>query len=152
MPDLWRLSRRRGGSTGSAELASLGCYLPAGWRLASRIALHRELAADRAAAGSAGSGVLTGALLKLARLPDGHGRGQPGTDPRAVLLAFARTGGLAMLRMMGGAPRADGTGGRARASRRRYRPPRTVMPGHGEPAWPGSPYTASELVGFQNGA
>jgi len=45
------------GGTGAAEPASLGWYLPAGWRLTSRIALHRELAADRAVAGSAGRGV-----------------------------------------------------------------------------------------------
>jgi len=105
------------GGTGSAEPTSLGWYLPAGWRLASRIALHRELAADRAAAGSAGRGVLTGALLQLASLPGGDGRGQPGPRPSAVLLAFARTDGLVMLRMISGAPGADGSGRRARAPR-----------------------------------
>jgi len=49
--------------------AAWGCYLPvAGW-LARRAALRHELAADRAAAGSAGRGVLAAALLKLAAMP-----------------------------------------------------------------------------------
>lgn len=49
--------------------AAWGWYLPvAGW-LARRAALRHELAADRAAAGSAGRGVLAAALLKLAALP-----------------------------------------------------------------------------------
>jgi Zn-dependent protease with chaperone function len=49
--------------------AAWGCYLPvAGW-LARRAALRHELAADRAAAGSAGRGVLAAALLKLASMP-----------------------------------------------------------------------------------
>jgi Zn-dependent protease with chaperone function len=48
--------------------AAWGCYLPvAGW-LARRAALRHELAADRAAAGSAGRGVLAAALLKLASM------------------------------------------------------------------------------------
>jgi Zn-dependent protease with chaperone function len=50
-------------------LAQWGWYLPAGRWLARRCALRRELSADRAAAGSAGRGVLAAALLKLARLP-----------------------------------------------------------------------------------
>jgi Zn-dependent protease with chaperone function len=50
-------------------LAAYGCYLPiTGW-LARRLALRRELAADRAAAGFAGRGVLAGALLKLTTAP-----------------------------------------------------------------------------------
>ena len=49
--------------------AAWGCYLPAGWWLASRAALRCELTADRAAAGHAGRGVLAGALLKLASMP-----------------------------------------------------------------------------------
>jgi Zn-dependent protease with chaperone function len=44
-------------------------YLPAARWLGHRSALRRELAADRAAVGSAGPGVLAGALLKLAALP-----------------------------------------------------------------------------------
>lgn len=44
-------------------------YLPAARWLGRRSALRRELAADRAAVGSAGPGVLAGALLKLAALP-----------------------------------------------------------------------------------
>jgi Zn-dependent protease with chaperone function len=50
-------------------VAAWGCYLPAAGWLARRAALRRELAADRAAAGSAGRGVLAAALLKLASLP-----------------------------------------------------------------------------------
>ena len=49
--------------------AAWGWYLPAAGWLARRAALRRELAADRAAAGSAGRGVLAGALLKLASRP-----------------------------------------------------------------------------------
>jgi Zn-dependent protease with chaperone function len=49
--------------------AAWGCYLPAARWLADRVTLHRELAADRAAAGSAGRAVLAGALLKLASTP-----------------------------------------------------------------------------------
>jgi len=49
--------------------AAWGCYLPAARWLAGRANLRRELAADRAAAGSAGRGVLAGALLKLAAGP-----------------------------------------------------------------------------------
>jgi len=49
--------------------AAWGCYLPAAQWLAGRAALRRELAADRAAAGCAGRGVLAGALLKLASRP-----------------------------------------------------------------------------------
>jgi Zn-dependent protease with chaperone function len=44
-------------------------YLPAARWLGHRSALRRELAADRAAVGAAGPGVLAGALLKLAALP-----------------------------------------------------------------------------------
>jgi Zn-dependent protease with chaperone function len=50
-------------------LAQWAWYLPAGRWLARRCALRRELAADRAAAGAAGRGVLAAALLKLASLP-----------------------------------------------------------------------------------
>jgi Zn-dependent protease with chaperone function len=50
-------------------IAGYGCYLPATAWLASRLALRRELAADRAAFECAGRGVLAGALLKLASLP-----------------------------------------------------------------------------------
>jgi Zn-dependent protease with chaperone function len=50
-------------------LAAYGCYLPAARWLAGRMALRRELAADRAAAAREGRGVLAGALLKLASLP-----------------------------------------------------------------------------------
>ena len=50
-------------------LAAYACYLPAAALLAERAALRRELAADRAAAASAGRGVLAAALLKLATLP-----------------------------------------------------------------------------------
>jgi beta-lactamase regulating signal transducer with metallopeptidase domain len=49
--------------------AAWGCYLPAARWLAGRATLRRELAADRAAARSAGRGVLAGALLKLASTP-----------------------------------------------------------------------------------
>jgi beta-lactamase regulating signal transducer with metallopeptidase domain len=49
--------------------AAWGCYLPAARWLAGRVTLRRELAADRAAAGSAGRGVLAGALLKLSSTP-----------------------------------------------------------------------------------
>jgi Zn-dependent protease with chaperone function len=49
--------------------AAWACYLPAARWLAGRAALGRELAADRAAAAQAGSGVLAGALLKLASTP-----------------------------------------------------------------------------------
>lgn len=50
-------------------LAQWAWYLPAGRWLARRCALRRELAADRAAAGVAGRGVLAAALFKLASLP-----------------------------------------------------------------------------------
>jgi len=50
-------------------VAAWGCYLPAAGWLAGQAALRRELAADRAAAGRAGRGVLAGALLKLASTP-----------------------------------------------------------------------------------
>jgi Zn-dependent protease with chaperone function len=50
-------------------VAAWGCYLPAAGWLAGRAALRRELAADRAATGRAGRGVLAGALLKLAAMP-----------------------------------------------------------------------------------
>lgn len=49
--------------------AAWGCYLPAAGWLVRRATLRRELAADRAAAGSAGRGVLAAALLKLAAMP-----------------------------------------------------------------------------------
>jgi beta-lactamase regulating signal transducer with metallopeptidase domain len=49
--------------------AAWACYLPAARWLAGRAALRHELAADRAAAGSAGRGILAGALLKLASMP-----------------------------------------------------------------------------------
>jgi beta-lactamase regulating signal transducer with metallopeptidase domain len=49
--------------------AGWGWYLPAARWLAGQAALRRELAADRAAAGIAGRGVLAGALLKLATMP-----------------------------------------------------------------------------------
>ncbi len=50
-------------------LAAYGWYLPAARWLAGRVALNRELAADRAALDRAGRGELAGALLKLAALP-----------------------------------------------------------------------------------
>jgi Zn-dependent protease with chaperone function len=50
-------------------LAAYGCYLPAARWLAGRVALDRELAADRAALAQAGRGDLAGALLKLAAVP-----------------------------------------------------------------------------------
>jgi Zn-dependent protease with chaperone function len=50
-------------------VAAWGCYLPAARWLSGRAALRRELAADRAAAGCTGRGVLAGALLKLAAMP-----------------------------------------------------------------------------------
>lgn len=50
-------------------VAAWGCYLPAAGWLARRAALRRELAADRAAAGSAGRGALAAALFKLAARP-----------------------------------------------------------------------------------
>jgi Zn-dependent protease with chaperone function len=49
--------------------AAWACYLPAAQWLAGRAALRHELAADRAAAESAGRGVLASALLKLASGP-----------------------------------------------------------------------------------
>lgn len=49
--------------------AGWGWYLPAARWVAGQAALRRELAADRAAAGCAGRGVLAGALLKLASMP-----------------------------------------------------------------------------------
>jgi beta-lactamase regulating signal transducer with metallopeptidase domain len=49
--------------------AAWACYLPVARWLAGRAALRHELAADRAAAGRAGRGVLPGALLKLASMP-----------------------------------------------------------------------------------
>jgi len=54
----------------AARLAAAWCcYLPAAGWLAGRAALRHELAADRAAAGSAGRGMLAAALLKLAAMP-----------------------------------------------------------------------------------
>jgi beta-lactamase regulating signal transducer with metallopeptidase domain len=50
-------------------MAGYGFYLPVIAWLASRLALRRELAADRAAFECAGRGVLAGALLKLASRP-----------------------------------------------------------------------------------
>jgi len=49
--------------------AGWGWYLPAAQWLSGRVALRRELAADRASAGCAGRAVLAGALLKLASRP-----------------------------------------------------------------------------------
>jgi len=50
-------------------LAAWCCYLPAAHWFADWAALRRELAADRAAAGCTGRGVLAAALLKLASTP-----------------------------------------------------------------------------------
>lgn len=50
-------------------LAAWAWYLPAARWLAERVALRRELAADRASASCASRGVLAGALLKLASRP-----------------------------------------------------------------------------------
>ena len=49
--------------------AAYGCWLPASGWLARRAALHRELAADLAAARRTSRAGLAGALLKLASLP-----------------------------------------------------------------------------------
>jgi Zn-dependent protease with chaperone function len=49
--------------------AAYACWLPAATWLAGRLALRRELAADRAAVGWTSRGDLAGALLKLASLP-----------------------------------------------------------------------------------
>ena len=62
-------------------------YLPAARWLGRRSALRRELAADRAAVGSAGPGVLAGALLKLAALPvcpAVAAAGPPGEEPGSL--------------------------------------------------------------------
>jgi Zn-dependent protease with chaperone function len=62
-------------------------YLPAARWLGHRSALRRELAADRAAVGSAGPGVLAGALLKLAALPACPAvtaAGAPGDEPGSL--------------------------------------------------------------------
>jgi beta-lactamase regulating signal transducer with metallopeptidase domain len=50
-------------------LAAYGWYLPAARWLGGRVALNRELAADRSALTRAGRGPLAAALLKLAALP-----------------------------------------------------------------------------------
>jgi Zn-dependent protease with chaperone function len=99
--------------------AAWGCYLPAAGWLARRAALRHELAADRAAAGSAGRGVLAAALLKLASMsaspalaaasPAGDGRrslearitqleaGRPLRQRLAVSRLLASGGTLAVL-------------------------------------------------------
>ena len=67
-------------------LAAYGWYLPAARWLAGRVALNRELAADRAALTRAGRGVLAGCAAEArrpARLPRGGG-GQPGGGTRRV--------------------------------------------------------------------
>ena len=96
-----------------------GWYLPAARWLADRATLHRELAADRGAAGSAGRAVLAGALLKLASTPacpavaaaspngDGHQSletrvtqleaGRPQRQRPAVSRLLASAGTLAVL-------------------------------------------------------
>lgn len=70
-------------------LAGWWCYLPTARWLASRAALRRELAADAAAARSAGRGVLAGALLKLAGPPAcaAVAAASPGGDPARSLAA-----------------------------------------------------------------
>jgi Zn-dependent protease with chaperone function len=70
-------------------LAAYGWYLPAARWLAGRVALHRELAADRAALTRAGRGVLAGALLKLAALPacPAVAAASPASDPTGSLEA-----------------------------------------------------------------
>jgi Zn-dependent protease with chaperone function len=99
--------------------AAWAWYLPAARWLAGRAALRRELAADRAAAGSAGRSVLAGALLKLASMPAcpaiaaaspaGEDRGslearvaqletgRPPRQPPAVSRLLASAGTLAIL-------------------------------------------------------
>ena len=94
-------------------------YLPAARWLGRRIMLRRELAADRAAAGLAGPGMLAGALLKLTSLPacpavaaaspapDAPGSlearvaqlegGRPPRQRPAPLRLLATAGGLAVL-------------------------------------------------------
>ena len=54
---------------GARLLAGYGWYLPLLRWWAQRLALRRELAADRAATTSAGVAAVAGALLKLAELP-----------------------------------------------------------------------------------
>ena len=70
-------------------LAAYGWYLPAARWLAGRVALNRELAADRAALTLAGRGVLAGALLKLAALPacPAVAAASPAGDPAGSLEA-----------------------------------------------------------------
>ena len=70
-------------------LAAYGCYLPAARWLAGRMALRRELAADRAAAGRAGRGALAAALLKLASMPPcpAVAAASPAGDPAGSLEA-----------------------------------------------------------------
>jgi Zn-dependent protease with chaperone function len=74
---------------GGRLLAAWGWYLPAGRWLADRAALRRELAADRAATGCAGRGVLAGALLKLAGMPacPAVAAARPAGDPPGSLEA-----------------------------------------------------------------
>jgi beta-lactamase regulating signal transducer with metallopeptidase domain len=70
-------------------LAAYGWYIPAARWLAGRVALNRELAADRAALTRAGRGVLAGALLKLAALPGcpAVAAASPAGDPAGSLEA-----------------------------------------------------------------
>jgi Zn-dependent protease with chaperone function len=104
----------------AARLLCAWCwYLPAARWLGRRVTLRRELAADRAAAGFAGPGMLAGALLKLASLPacaavaaaspapDAPGslearvaqleNGRPPRQRLALLRLLATAGGLAVL-------------------------------------------------------
>jgi len=104
-------------------LAAYGCYLPAASWMADRVALNRELAADRAALAQAGRGELASALLKLAALPacpavaaarpagDPAGslearvaqleHGRPARPRLAMSRALATAGGLAVLAAAG---------------------------------------------------
>ncbi len=70
-------------------LAAYGCYLPAARWMADRVALNRELAADRAALAQAGRGEPAGALLKLAALPacPAVAAARPAGDPAGSLEA-----------------------------------------------------------------
>jgi Zn-dependent protease with chaperone function len=70
-------------------LAAYGWYLPATRWLAGRVALDRELAADRAALTLVGRGMLAGALLKLAALPacPAVAAASPARDPAGSLEA-----------------------------------------------------------------
>jgi Zn-dependent protease with chaperone function len=70
-------------------LAAYGWYLPAARWLAGRVALDRELAADRAALTLVSRGMLAGALLKLAALPvcPAVAAASPAGDPTGSLEA-----------------------------------------------------------------